>query len=90
MSFCRRCGVQDYPAFVPWCSGARIRRADDHEILADPVIGFGPFQESFTSEGTRAAHRLRFENQQCSVRVSLLVHFMSSVPITAVRPPTVH
>ena len=42
--------VKDYPAFVPWCSGARIRRADEREILADLVIGFGPFQESFTSE----------------------------------------
>lgn len=44
--------VQDYPLFVPWCSGARIHRADEHTIIADLVIGFGPFQESFTSEVT--------------------------------------
>ena len=44
--------VKDYPLFVPWCSGARIRRADEHTIIADLVIGFGPFQESFTSEVT--------------------------------------
>ncbi len=42
--------VKDYPQFVPWCSGVRIHRADEREILADLVIGFGPFQESFTSE----------------------------------------
>jgi coenzyme Q-binding protein COQ10 len=42
--------VKDYPLFVPWCGGARIRREDEREIIADLVIGFGPFQESFTSQ----------------------------------------
>jgi coenzyme Q-binding protein COQ10 len=41
--------VKEYPLFVPWCSGARIRRADEREIVAELVIGFGPFNESFTS-----------------------------------------
>ncbi len=41
--------VRDYPSFVPWCTGARIRREDQQQIIADLVIGFGPFQESFTS-----------------------------------------
>src|ERR1700722_13825793 len=41
--------VKEYPLFVPWCSGARIRRADEREVVAELVIGFGPFQESFTS-----------------------------------------
>ena len=44
--------VKDYPAFVPWCSGARLRREDEREIIAELVIGFGPFQESFTSQVT--------------------------------------
>jgi coenzyme Q-binding protein COQ10 len=44
--------VKDYPSFVPWCSGARIRREDPQEIIADLDIGFGPFQESFTSQVT--------------------------------------
>lgn len=44
--------VKDYPLFVPWCSGARIHREDQQEIIADLVIGFGPFQESFTSQVT--------------------------------------
>jgi coenzyme Q-binding protein COQ10 len=41
--------VKHYPLFVPWCSGAHIRRADEREIIAELVIGFGPFQETFTS-----------------------------------------
>jgi coenzyme Q-binding protein COQ10 len=44
--------VKDYPSFIPWCSGAHIIREDGHEIIADLVIGFGPFQESFTSQVT--------------------------------------
>ena len=44
--------VKDYPLFVPWCSGARIHREDQREIIADPVIGFGPFPRSFTSQVT--------------------------------------
>lgn len=44
--------VKDYPLFVPWCSGAHIHSEDQREIVADLVIGFGPFQESFTSQVT--------------------------------------
>jgi len=44
--------VKEYPSFVPWCSGARIIREDQQEIIADLVIGFGPFQESFRSQVT--------------------------------------
>ena len=44
--------VKDYPSFIPWCKGARIRHEDARQITADLLIGFGPFQESFTSEVT--------------------------------------
>ena len=44
--------IRDYPSFVPWCSGARILREDQRDVVADLVIGFGPFQESFRSEVT--------------------------------------
>jgi len=44
--------VKQYPSFVPWCSGARIRSEDPREIIADLEIGFGPFQESFASQVT--------------------------------------
>lgn len=42
--------VADYPRFVPWCTGATVRSAGEHEIIADLVIGFGPFNERFTSQ----------------------------------------
>jgi coenzyme Q-binding protein COQ10 len=44
--------IRDYPSFVPWCSGARILREDQSQVVADLVIGFGPFQESFRSQVT--------------------------------------
>ena len=44
--------IKDYPSFGPWCSGAHIRHESAKEIIADLVIGFGPFQESFTSRVT--------------------------------------
>ena len=44
--------VKDYPLFVPWCGGAHIQREDQREIIAELVIGFGPFQESFRSQVT--------------------------------------
>ena len=44
--------VRDYPTFIPWCSGAHIQHESAREIVADLVIGFGPFQESFTSKVT--------------------------------------
>jgi coenzyme Q-binding protein COQ10 len=44
--------VKDYPSLVPWCSGVRIHREDPQEIIAHLEIGFGPFQESFTSQVT--------------------------------------
>ena len=44
--------VKDYPSFIPWCSGAHIRHESRREVIADLVIGFGPFQDSFTSNVT--------------------------------------
>jgi coenzyme Q-binding protein COQ10 len=44
--------VKDYPSFVPWCSEARVLHEDQRELVADLVIGFGPFQESFRSQVT--------------------------------------
>ena len=44
--------VNDYPSFVPWCSGAHIRRENQQEIIADLEIGFALFRESFTSQVT--------------------------------------
>lgn len=44
--------VAKYPAFLPWCVGARIRSHVGNDLVADLTIGFGPFRESFTSRVT--------------------------------------
>lgn len=41
--------VRDYPLFIPWCQGARIRQSGPKLIVAELEIGFGPFRERFTS-----------------------------------------
>ncbi len=41
--------VKDYPRFIPWCQGARVHQSEPKLIVADLIIGFGPFHESFTS-----------------------------------------
>ena len=61
--------VKDYPSFIPWCSGAQIHREDEHEIIADLEIGFGPFRESFTSRVTLDRPR------------QVLVHAMEGGPL---------
>lgn len=45
--------VGRYPEFLPWCEAARVRarkpKGDAEEMLADLVIGFKVFRESFGS-----------------------------------------
>lgn len=41
--------VQDYPQFLPWCMGARIRERGETFLVADLIIGFKMFRERFTS-----------------------------------------
>lgn len=44
--------IRQYPRFLPWCVGARIRSKTESEVVADLSIGFGPFHETFTSRVT--------------------------------------
>ncbi len=41
--------VKNYPRFIPWCRGARVRQSGEKLVVAVLEIGFGPFSESFTS-----------------------------------------
>ena len=41
--------VADYPEFLPWCVGTRIKSQDDQQIVADMVIGYKMFRETFSS-----------------------------------------
>ncbi len=43
-------GIDRYPEFLPWCLGCRIRRREgDDLVVADMIIGFKMFRETFTS-----------------------------------------
>ena len=41
--------IERYPEFLPWCVGARIRERRPDLLVADLIIGFRMFRESFTS-----------------------------------------
>lgn len=44
--------IEKYSEFLPWCVSTRIRSRDGDELLADMVIGYKMFRESFTSRVT--------------------------------------
>jgi coenzyme Q-binding protein COQ10 len=57
--------VARYPQFLPWCVGARIRTQTERDMVADLIIGFGPFREGFTSRVTMERPdwlKVRYEN----------------------------
>ncbi len=41
--------IERYPEFLPWCTGARIRRRVGNIVYADLMIGFKMVRERFTS-----------------------------------------
>ena len=41
--------VGRYQEFLPWVAATRIREASDTAMVADLVVGFGAFKETFTS-----------------------------------------
>jgi len=48
--------IGDYPQFLPWCTGARIRSREETPegeiIVADLLVAFKMFRETFTSRVT--------------------------------------
>ena len=41
--------VARYPEFLPWVVGARVRSDNEHEMIADLLVGFNALREKFTS-----------------------------------------
>ena len=41
--------VARYPEFLPWVAATRVRSDDDHEMVADMLVGFKSLREKFTS-----------------------------------------
>lgn len=42
--------VQSYPEFIPWVADARIHEQHEERMVAELLIGFKGFHESYTSE----------------------------------------
>jgi coenzyme Q-binding protein COQ10 len=42
--------VARYPEFLPWVIGARIQSRNEHDMVADLIVGFKMFRERFTSK----------------------------------------
>jgi len=53
--------IERYPEFLPWCVGARIKSRQEHELVADLVIGFKMIRERFTSRVTLDRPNLRID-----------------------------
>ena len=41
--------IERYPEFLPWCTAVRVRERDGDAVVADMVIGYKVFRETFTS-----------------------------------------
>ena len=41
--------IEKYPAFLPWCIGARINSKSKNDLEADVLIGYKMFREKFSS-----------------------------------------
>ena len=41
--------VADYPLFLPWCKAAHIYEVQQQAFMADVVVGYKAFQETFVS-----------------------------------------
>jgi coenzyme Q-binding protein COQ10 len=46
--------VEQYPEFLPWCSDAKVVEKNKTEVIADLVINFKAFKESYRSRITLA------------------------------------
>lgn len=47
--------IEDYPAFLPWCSGARILERKQDGVSARLDIDFRGIRQSFSTENTNTA-----------------------------------
>ena len=44
--------VEDYPNFLPWCVGLRVKSREKNILRADMIVGFKVLREQFTSKVT--------------------------------------
>jgi ribosome-associated toxin RatA of RatAB toxin-antitoxin module len=44
--------VEDYPKFLPWCGGVRVKQRDADRLVATIDINYHGVKQSFTTENT--------------------------------------
>jgi coenzyme Q-binding protein COQ10 len=44
--------VEDYPKFLPWVLGLRIKSRSGDVLIAEMLVGYGTFREKYTSRVT--------------------------------------
>tara|TARA_B100000530_G_scaffold288602_1_gene204236 strand:+ start:331 stop:759 length:429 start_codon:yes stop_codon:yes gene_type:complete len=44
--------IEDYPNFLPWCVGLRVKSREQNILRADMIVGFKVVREQFTSKVT--------------------------------------
>jgi coenzyme Q-binding protein COQ10 len=59
--------VEKYPDFLPWCRASRILEKGESDFLAELVISFSAFTESYVS---RVSHNVALDS--ASIQVSLV------------------
>jgi ribosome-associated toxin RatA of RatAB toxin-antitoxin module len=42
--------VEDYPKFLPWCSGVAVKEREPHRLVATLSINYHGIRQSFTTE----------------------------------------
>ena len=47
--------VEDYPKFLPWCSGVEVREREGDKLVANLQINYHGVRQSFTTENTNTA-----------------------------------
>ena len=51
--------IESYPAFLPWCGGARILRAQDNTVEATLTIDYHGLKQAFSTRNEHhAPHRI--------------------------------
>lgn len=58
--------IESYPAFLPWCAGARIRsreagEGDTEIVMADLIIAYKMFRGTYTSRVTLDRNNMRID-----------------------------
>ena len=53
--------IEEYPKFLPWCVGARVRKREGNVVFADLIIGFKMLREKFTSRVQLSPNRIDTE-----------------------------